>query len=235
MKIVCTSDTHRMHGMLKMPKGDILIHAGDFTDWGSTSDMVDFKDWLREQDYKHKFFIAGNHDVKFEIIPDYCKSIFKGVATYLDSDVVEVEGLKIFGTPYTPRFAGAFQLGFSSGEDDRAFWNTIIPDGIDILVTHGPPLGILDIVERINDVDGKPDIEHCGSLGLLERVAEVKPKLHLFGHIHQSYGTKKSDYGTKFVNAAAQDFVKGILNKPIVVEVKKTSIVPKKEIEILES
>ena len=192
MKIVCISDTHRQHGLLDIPDADMLIHAGDFSDWGAINDVIDFGDWLKYLPHKHKIVVAGNHDTCFESKPEMSKAALRGSCIYLNSDVVEIEGFKIYGTPYTPRFAGAFQLGYGAGEDDSAFWKTIVPDGIDILITHGPPFGILDSVA---DWEDGLEARHCGSQGLLERVIKVKPKLHVFGHIHESYGFIKQRYG----------------------------------------
>lgn len=205
-RIVCTSDTHRMHMMLDVPDGDIFIHAGDFTDWGSINDILGFSDWLAELPHKHKIVIAGNHDVKFETYPEISKAALKNACKdviYLNNKMVEVEGLKIFGSPYTTRFAGAFQLDI-----DKEFWKNL-PDGIDILVTHQPPYGILD---KVLD-------ENTGSKGLLERVIEIKPKLHVFGHIHESYGKIKQRYGITFVNAASLNWRYNCLNKPIIVDI----------------
>lgn len=218
MKVVCISDTHRYHGYLNMPKGDILIHAGDFTDWGGFNDIRDFSAWLRTLHYKHKIVIAGNHDVKFETYPEICKAalLVKKNIYYLQNELIDIEGLKIFGCPYTPKFAGAFQLEMPE-EDELKYWRKTIPDGIDILITHGPAFGILDSVQR--GFDYGFEVEHCGSQGLLERVIEVKPQLHIFGHIHQSYGIIKQRYGITFVNAATQNFETNTMNKPIVVDI----------------
>lgn len=222
MKLVFISDTHRWHRSLDMPEGDILFHTGDFTDWGSFTDIRDFGDWLRGLPYKHKVVIAGNHDVKFETVPEMCKSCLlqKKNIHYLENQTIELEGLKIFGSPYTPKFGGAFQLGYLSGEfADYKFWKSQIPDKVDILLTHGPPFGILDEINRTvyHDYTEK---ENCGSQGLLKRVLEVKPKIHAFGHIHESYGMIKQRYGITFINAAMLNWRTNNLNKPVVIEWK---------------
>jgi len=151
MKIVCIADTHRNHTFLDMPSGDILIHAGDFTDWGAFNDVMDFSWWLKELPYKYKIIVAGNHDVKFETYPEMAVAALKNKCKdviYLSNTLAEVDGFKIFGCPYTPRFAGAFQVDSATEEDDIEYWKTVIPEGIDILVTHGPPYGVLDKVVR---------------------------------------------------------------------------------------
>jgi Icc-related predicted phosphoesterase len=206
LKIVCISDTHRMHGYLDMPKGDILIHAGDFTDWGAFNDIKDFSEWLSSLDYKYKIIIAGNHDVKFEHYPEeskFCLINGRKDIIYLNGEMVNIEGLNIFGCPYTPEFGGAFQLDLY---EDMKFWKKLIPDKIDILITHGPPNGILDMVQGRN----------AGSPGLLERVIEVKPKLHIYGHIHEQGCKKVKRYGITFINAAVEYYNE--IRKPIMVE-----------------
>lgn len=201
----------------KMPDGDVLIHAGDFTDWGALTDIVDFSFWLQELPYKYKVIIAGNHDVKFELYPEMAKAALANKCEdviYLNNRTVTIDGVKFFGCPYTPQFAGAFQLRLTP-DADKDFWETLIPDDIDVLITHGPPFGIMDSVQR-----WELDVEHCGSQGLLERVVKIKPKLHVFGHIHESYGIIKQRYGITFVNAAALNWRTNNLNKPIVVDLQ---------------
>lgn len=219
MKIVCIADTHRNHGYLDMPDGDVLIHAGDFTDWGAFNDVKDFSWWLEEQPYRYKIVIAGNHDVKFETYPDMslaalrdkCKDVI-----FLTNSSVKINGIKFFGCPYTPRFGGAFQLYHNKGEDEK-YWK-LIPKDTDVVITHGPPFGIMDSVERFAYHD-YTEIDNCGSRGLLNRIIEVKPKLHVYGHIHQGYGIIKQRYGVTFVNAALLNFEEGRMNKPIMVEI----------------
>jgi len=208
MKIVCVSDTHRQHHMLKIPEGDVLIHAGDFTDWGSIYDVMDIAEWFKAQPHECKILIAGNHDVCFQSKPDIAKAALQKSCHYLENQELVYDNVKFFGSPYTPPFAGAFQMNPEFKLEGEEFWD-IIPEDTDVLVTHGPPHGILDTAFNIMDED-----EHCGCPLLLNRVAKIKPKLHIFGHIHESYGIKKS-YGCTFVNAAS-----GFkLNKPVVVEI----------------
>lgn len=212
-RIVCISDTHRQHNMIKVPDGDVLIHAGDFTDWGSLNDVMDIAEWFKAQPHKCKILIAGNHDVCFQSKPEMSKAILQKSCHYLENEELIFDGLKFFGSPYTPPFAGAFQMSsnWHLTHKDK-FWD-IIPSDTDVLITHGPAFGILD--QNGYCLHGElGEDEHCGCPVLLDRVAKIKPKLHVFGHIHESYGIKKS-YGCTFVNAA----VGFNNNKPIVVDI----------------
>lgn len=195
IRVVCISDTHGKHESLEIPDGDILIHAGDISHrtgdpFGERRDLEEFNTWLGTLPHPHKIVIGGNHDALLA----RSKSVgpkFLTNAIYLQDDAVEVMGLKIFGSPMTPRCGnGAFHFkGLSTPE--RTWKN--IPEDVDILITHGPPKGVLDV-------------DHKGSsLGddvLMARIQAIKPKLHVFGHIHESFGRKVSGV-TTFVNAAA--------------------------------
>lgn len=195
IRVVCISDTHGKHESLEVPDGDILIHAGDISHrtgdpFGERRDLQEFNEWLATLPHPHKIVIGGNHDGFLErsrtVGPKFLTN-----AIYLQDEVVEVMGLKIYGSPMTPRCGnGAFHFkGLSTPERT---WKGI-PDDVDILVTHGPPKGILD--------EGAKGAS-LGDAVLFERVQAVKPKLHVFGHIHESYGRRVSGV-TTFVNAAA--------------------------------
>ncbi len=200
--------------MLKIPDGDVLIHAGDFTDWGALYDVVDISEWFNAQPHECKILIAGNHDICFQSKPEMSKAALRRSCHYLENQELIFDGVKFFGSPYTPPFAGAFQMNPSLKLEGEEYWD-IIPDDTDVLITHGPPEGILDTTigfgqtYRIDE-----DVEHCGCPILLNRVVKIKPKLHVFGHVHEAYGVKKA-YGCTFVNAASGfDH-----NKPIVVDI----------------
>ena len=190
MRIVCISDTH--NGKPKVPDGDILIHAGDLTMNGTFMEIVKVGDWLRELPHKHKVVIAGNHDFLFEKDINLAKNALGPGLTYLQDSDSEIEGLKFYGSPWTPRF---FDWAFNvdRGQLYRK-WN-LIPEGLDVLITHGPPAGILD-----KNAPAWGGI-HVGCTELYDAVKLVRPKLHVFGHIHESNGRLDQD-GTIFVNAA---------------------------------
>ena len=214
MRIVCISDTHERHAQVEVPPGDILIHGGDFTMVGRLERVKQFSDWLEsvreDGGFRHVIVIAGNHDLcfdprNFSYIPGV--STLLGNATYLDDSGCQPEGLKIWGSPISPQFLEwAFMR--QPGEDIRRHWN-MIPEDTDVLITHTPPLGILD--------QPTPQSPGVGCADLLEKVKEVRPKLHVFGHIHGGYGIKKID-GTVYVNASLLDEAYKVANEPVVVE-----------------
>ena len=190
-RIVTISDTHSRHSKIStMPEGDILIHSGDATERGGIDEIAAFNEWLGTLPYKHKIFVAGNHDWLFERSPQFAPTMMTNAHYLLDSFVV-VEGLKIYGSPWQPRF---FDWAFNRirGAEIRKHWD-LIPDKVDILITHGPAYGILD--RTVSD-------EVVGCKDLLKRIAEVKPAYHIFGHIHEGYGMLEKD-GTVFINAIA--------------------------------
>lgn len=221
-RIVCISDTHERHREMTPPDGDILIHAGDWTYVGDPSAVADFLDWFASQPHKHKVFIAGNHEVtldpymsetytarRFGMVGDFQKlreivSSTEGVHYLLDRQI-EIEGLKIYGSPWQPAFGG---WGFNRkrGSDISKAW-ALIPTDTDILITHGPAYGqgdMLDTTERV------------GCVNLLQEIQDrVRPRVHVFGHIHHSYGIT-SDYVTTYINASSCGEDYQIRNAPIV-------------------
>mmetsp|Transcript_16348 Transcript_16348/g.42125 ORF Transcript_16348/g.42125 Transcript_16348/m.42125 type:complete len:213 (-) Transcript_16348:188-826(-) len=191
VRVVVISDTHNGHRQLDVPDGDLLIHCGDMTNRGSAPELREVDAWLGSLPHKHKLVICGNMDQRMESLASAeARQSFLPSARYLEDEAVEVEGLKVYGSPFTPKFCGAFQL--RSEDEAREKW-AAIPDGLDILVTHGPPQGILDNVRR--DV-------HAGCVALMDRVRDAKPRYHLFGHIHEQGGHQVEEGGTTFVNAA---------------------------------
>lgn len=194
MKLVCISDTHNQHNNVPIPPGDVLIHAGDFTSGGSIKEIIDFDSWLASLPHKWKVVIAGNHDLLFEKAPTLARSLVPN-AIYLQDQMTEIQGIKIYGTPWQPRFFDwAFNL--DRGNEIRRKWD-MIPEDIDVLVTHGPPYGILDQT-IIGELVGCDD--------LLARIEIVKPKCHIFGHIHHSYGAMMGEGdNTLHINASSLD------------------------------
>lgn len=206
-KIVCISDTHGFYENIAVPDGDILIHAGDFGQRGQLSELSRFHDWMASFPHAHKIFVAGNHDWCFERHPEESQAIMREV-TYLQDAEVTVMGLKIYGSPWQPRFFDwAFNL--NRGKPLAAVWAKV-PLKTDILVTHSPPSGILDLTAAgIN----------AGCEDLIARVKKVKPKLHCFGHIHEGYG-RQAKGDTTYVNASICDEDYSPRNLAVVVEVE---------------
>lgn len=192
MRIVCVSDTHARHRKTVVTDGDILIHAGDLTREGDLPDVEDFDRWLGTLPHRHKVVIAGNHDFCFQEKPAQARARITN-AVYLEDSAVEVLGVKIYGSPWQP-FYGGWAFNLHRGPDLAAVWEKI-PDDTNILVTHGPPEGILD-----RNRWGDP----CGCRDLLGRLMELRPRLHVFGHIHEAAGRLDTLY-TTFVNAATNN------------------------------
>lgn len=204
MRIVCISDTHGQHGQLRIPEGDLLVCTGDFTRRGRRAEVTDFNDWLGSLPHRHKVIVAGNHDFLFEQMPD-ARSLLS-CAIYLQDEACSLHGLRIYGSPWQPRF---FDWAFNAdrGAPLRQIWAQI-PSGTDVLLTHGPPHGILDTTVRGQSVG-------CEELTLA--IQRVRPKLHVFGHIHESYGQLVRD-GTHYVNASSCNLQYLPIHPPIVVD-----------------
>ena len=209
MRFVAISDTHCRHN-IKLPRGDVLLHAGDVSYKGQLYEVVDFLHWFEKLNYAHKVFIAGNHDFYFEKQrkKEIEKLIPPGI-TYLNDSGIEINGIKIWGSPVTPWF---FNWAFNRkrGKPIEKHWK-LIPEDIDIIMTHGPVYGIHDTI-----LNGR----HAGCKDLLEKVIQIKPQVFLCGHIHESYGVTKQ-HGIKFINASVLNESYELVNKPVVFDLFK--------------
>lgn len=217
MIVTFISDTHNKHKQLNsfLPGGDILIHAGDISSMGHTNEIRGFCKWFNNVDnYTYKIFIAGNHDFWFQEKPEVAKAILESypTITYLQDNFVMIAdedtqaSIKIYGSPWQPRFQD-WAFNADRGEDIQQHWNKI-PEDTDILITHGPAFGYLDRVQ------GRTD--NLGCEDLLNRVMQIKPKIHVCGHIHSGYGYRWSlDENTHFFNAAVLDENYLFTQKPI--------------------
>jgi Icc-related predicted phosphoesterase len=208
MKIVCLSDTHQQHRNLVVPAGDLLIHAGDITMNGSLDVIRDFNTWLGELPHRHKVMIAGNHDRNFERQPETRALITNAI--YLEESGCTIEGLKFWGSPISPWF---FDWSFNRqrGADIKRHWDAI-PRDTQVLITHGPPRGMLDTIRPGSGPLGCDDLAHA--------VAEVKPLLHVFGHIHGGYGVNREGI-TTFVNASMVNEEYKTVHPPICVTLEE--------------
>jgi len=213
MKIVFISDTHSQHQNLQLPKLEVkdsestmLIHTGDISTMGRESEVKDFLEWFEKQRFTYKIFIAGNHDFLFERNPSLAESFIPSNCIYLNNSSVEIEGIKIWGSPITPRF---FDWAFNCdrGEKIRKHWEQI-PNDTDILLTHGPAYGILDQTTHGLLV---------GCEELIKVIEKIKPKIHAFGHIHEAYG-KVNNLDTTFINASVLDISYKLVNKPFLID-----------------
>ncbi len=216
-KLVFISDTHSKHNHVKVPSGDILVHSGDCTNDIGQKDLRDFLTWFERQPCPHKILISGNHDGAFQKWPDLARAMVKEYSPstwYLEDSGVAIKfddrDIRFWGSPYQPAFCNWF-FNEERGEAIRRHWD-MIPDNTDVLVTHGPPYGFLDV----SVYDG----EKCGCRDLYEAVLRVRPSVHCFGHIHAGYGTKKlvHDDGssTMLINASCCNEKYQPVNAPFV-------------------
>ena len=163
MKILHLSDTHGLHHHIKdMPEADVIVHSGDISHNGAESEVLDFLNWYIELPYPHKIFVTGNHDQCLwdaEAIEDLPENLY-----FLQDRGVEIDGMKFFG------------LGYNHLEE-------LIPEDTDIVITHEPPVMILD----------RSAGSHWGNSLLRNHIFKIKPRYHLFGHAHESYGIRKVD------------------------------------------
>lgn len=216
MKICFISDTHGDHkGLKNLPEADVICHTGDYSPRGTHGDLNAFLRWFGALDqYKYKIFISGNHDIFAEDAPDITASMIPSNIHYLFDSSVVLDGFKFYGTPWQPIFLDwAFNL---TDEELVEKWK-LIPNDTDILLTHCPPINILDLAPAWYE---KPE-RHCGSPSLLTRVLEINPIVHAFGHIHEGYGEISLYDNVTFVNGSVLDGQYRLVNNPIVINVIK--------------
>jgi len=226
MRFIFISDSHGYHESIELPKGDVLIHSGDFSSLGHTKDTKRFINWfLKLKGFDTKIFIAGNHDLKFELIPkpDWLlqlindENLSQSDCIYLEDSEVIIEDsefsrpIKIYGSPWQPEFCNwAFNLP-REGIALQNAWNKI-PDNTDILITHGPPFGIRDST-----------IYKVGSFGcelLRKRVQKIKPLIHCFGHFHDAHGVALID-DVAYINAASCNEQYNPVHSPIIIDINE--------------
>ena len=217
-RIVFISDTHNYHKYVQLPKGEILVHAGDISGQGKPEEVGPFFDWLEEKskEFEHIIFIAGNHDMSFEYKHPWLQSWLSKLPAnvhYLEDSEIVIDGIKFYGSPWQPEFFDwAFNL--PRGKELANKWAQI-PKDTDVLITHGPPYGICDYTLRDNI--------HVGCADLLDRVFLIQPKIHVFGHIHEGYGYKVLN-GTTFINASTCNLRYSPDNDPVCVDYGKDSV-----------
>lgn len=170
---------HQIHDL---PETDVIVHSGDISHNGTESEVLDFLNWYIELPYEHKIFVTGNHDLCLwdaEGIKDLPSNVY-----FLQDSGVEIDGMMFFG------------LAYNHPEE-------LIPDDADIVVTHEPPVMILD----------ESAGTHWGNAPLRNRILDIKPRYHLFGHAHESYGTLKKD-GIVYSNASLLNERNQLARKP---------------------
>jgi len=208
LRLVIISDTHGLHDQINLPDGDILIHAGDFTYHGTLEEVEAFNTFLNNQPHPYKLVIAGNHDFCFQDHPKKARSALTA-AEYLEDTGVKIAGFHFYGSPWQPWFMD-FAFNLRSSKERAAKW-ALIPKDTDILITHSPPLGYGDLINHG---------QHVGCHELLTTTEQIKPRLHIFGHIHEDYGITKN-HNTAFINACICDLYYQPIQQPIVIDIAK--------------
>jgi hypothetical protein len=229
LNIVHISDTHGLHRNIIVPDGDVLVHSGDISNVGERSGVEDFVKWFVGQPHRYKIFIAGNHDICFDekhplnenklekalmgvnyfpikkgwlmdLLSDLPDNVF-----YLENSGCEIEGVKFWGSPITPWFYGEhWVFNKHRGNEIMEEWNKI-PMGTHVVITHGPVMYKCDYIPHQRHFAGCED--------LYKRIAEVKPMLHLSGHIHEGYGWAYNA-DTEFFNGSVLDGGYHVTNEP---------------------
>ncbi len=235
LRITHISDTHNKHNQLngKLPGGDLLIHSGDVSSLGRQTEIERFIKWFNKVDnYTNKIFIAGNHDLTFdrELLFRNKLAYFDGASWtdpvadrkpkwleellqtglnsnvfYLENSFVELDGIKIWGSPVTPSFGYGWAFNEDRGYDINQVWNKI-PKDSDIVITHGPIYGYCDRTNNTNTNVGCADLYHT--------LNELDAHLHFSGHIHEGYGYKKTKWGYAF-NGCSCNLNYEVYNPPI--------------------
>lgn len=207
MNIVTLADTHGYHYYIgktspALPAGDVIVHAGDLTGRGRLYELIEFANWFGGLDYERNICIAGNHD---EVAENMGKNNVKdmmwerGVIYLCDSECI-IDGIKFYGTPYTPEFCG---WNFMEHEYQLKKRYDNIPEDTDILITHGPPYNVLDSeVWDLNHSGREAAKDRTGSVALAERVKKLNLKAHIFGHIHEGRGRIGNTVNASFLNSS---------------------------------
>lgn len=215
MKICVISDTHEKHEQIKIPKCDILIHCGDCTNKGSLISLYKFCTWFEQQPAKYKVLVYGNHELGFSHgskREEAIKTPKQFGITYLENSNTIIDGLYMYGSPVTPFYYG-WEWNVHRGKEIAYFWNKI-PNDIDILITHGPPYGILDLTAKSSNRD-----LHQGCEELIKKINTLDNlKLHAFGHLHQQQSQIIELNNTKFVNAAIVDDCHNVIHQPVIID-----------------
>jgi Icc-related predicted phosphoesterase len=197
LKVWCISDTHGTHRLLKVPQGmNVAVFAGDAGGPRDAASCVqpirDFLDWFESIKIEHKIYVPGNHDTAIEAgLIDF--SEWPSITLLVD-DSVNIEGHVFYGSPWTPTFGNGWAYNMDRDKAEAHWAET--PDEVDVFISHGPPLGILDLTRGLSK----------GDAHLASRIEEIRPLYHIFGHFHNEGAAVNSmifnDYGITYVNAS---------------------------------
>jgi predicted phosphohydrolase len=178
--VTALSDTHGHHRDFEIPESDVVIHAGDACNDGDMAQLVDFFQWFSNLPTKHKIFVAGNHDLIFDLDPESALDLIPKNIVFLENQSYVIKNLVFYGAVARPWMNAPH----------------LFPKKIDVLISHGPAKGILD--------------EGCGCELLKEIIEITKPKVHIFGHIHNSGGMNVNDSNTNFHSCSVAHLISSI-------------------------
>jgi Icc-related predicted phosphoesterase len=209
VRVVAVSDTHGLHERLHLPAADVIVHCGDLSRHGGRAEVEAAVAWIASAPARHKVVVAGNHDAFCEEEPDAMRALCaRHGVHYLDGEAISLDGRRFWGSAATPAWRS---MAFNRTPDQLAAHWRQVPDGLDVLVTHGPPRGVGDRMFL-----GR----HVGCASLLEAVRARPPRVHLFGHIHEARGRHHLDgVRTRFENVAVKGLVFGA-RAPVVVDLE---------------
>lgn len=213
VRCVCISDTHLLHHTLDLPAGDVLVHCGDMllqsraADDASMAQLAEFGRWMQRQRHGHKLVVGGNHDGAVAALGAEAVQKMLPGAKYLEDDLVQVCGLRVYGSPLSVGHSKNCAFQPHSGYNELAA-AAAIPEGLDLLITHGPP-------GRTGRALGR------ASAALEERVRAVQPRYHIFGHYHLGYGlSQASAGGAVSVNVSSADAFFALSHPPVVLDIR---------------
>lgn len=215
MKTWIISDTHCKHSELKIPSNiDMVIHAGD---WAHTKSKLDnyleskkFLNWMKGLHAKYKIIVSGNHNTAMEDVyrDDILRIMERLGIIYLEDSFTNIEGITFYGSPWTPEFGRDWAFNIPKEHSGSIY--DLIDDRTEVLITHGPPYGILDLARSGNVI---------GDMTLRRRVFDLpKLKYHIFGHLHECGGMLKNIDGVTFINAAALNLNHTLTNNGIIID-----------------
>ena len=219
-RFACLADTHGSFNLIKPEwifPSDFLLIAGDITNYGQQSQVEACVNWALDFPTQHRIIIAGNHDLSLDKeryesftrkpentdIDETRKLLDTSGITYLNHQAITIDGIHFFGSPYSMEF-GQWAFPILSDQCDH-FWDDV-PLNTDVFLTHGPPYGILDLSQYSQQKTGCPS--------LLNKINQIKPKLSVFGHLHEAYGYFKTK-DTLFINCSLMNMKYQMVN-PIV-------------------
>ena len=213
LRLFVIADTHGLHRSLELPPGDAIIHCGDFSHFGNKRIALDFITWYRSLDYPQRILTGGNHDQFAASEPETFRQLLGDQIEFLQDSGTTIGDLSVWGAPWQPNLEG-WAFGLAAGAPMRQHWD-LMPNDIDILITHTPPKGTLD-----HNRNG----QSLGCAELTQKISEVQPQLHAFGHVHASYGHVERN-GTTYINAAIKGSRTNAVRAPYVADFLNGSLI----------